>query len=243
MSRSFAGACAVAIVLAVTPATRPVAAWISEPLDQQPTPQPPQQPTEFNLTLVGVGHQPKVGLPDFTVEPGDKDLSEAVATLVDVLWADLDFEQEYYLIPRKASASIPVVADPQALPFDRWREIGAEFVIVGNVKNVAGNLDIEFRLVAVGSGSNATGQSVQGSEVFKWHYGGSGCAIKNARFCAHFISDDFHKKPRGVDGVARTKMAFSSDRDGARMSGRRSRPPGPARKSTSPTTTARIRCR
>ncbi len=108
MTKLFGAAGAIAIVLATVPAAQPVAAWISEPLPQQ---------TEFKLSLVGLGSQPKVGLPDFTVEAGDKELSDAVAMLVDVLWADLDYEKEYYLIPRKASASIPVVADAPSLPF------------------------------------------------------------------------------------------------------------------------------
>ncbi len=206
MNKSFTGACGVAIVLAFLPAARPVAAWISEPLRS------PQQ-TEVKLSLVGAGQQPKVGLPDFTVEPGDKELSDAVAMLVDVLWADLDFEKEYYLIPRKSTATIPVVADAKDLPFERWKEIGADYVILGSAKKNGANLDIEFRLVGVKD-------DAAGKEVFSWHYGGTGCAIKNARFCAHFISDDFHKKTRGVDGVARTKLAFASDRDASRMTGR-----------------------
>src|SRR5262245_25181 len=206
MTKLLSASAALVLVLAV-PATRPVAAWISEPL--QP---PQQQQSEIKLSLVAMGSQPKVGLPDFTVEAGDKELSDAVATLVDVLWSDLDYEKEYYLIPRKASASIPVVADAQALPFDRWKELGADFVILGGVKKVAGNLDIEFRLVSV--------RDSPGQEKFSWHYGGSGCAIKNARFCAHYISDDFHKKTRNLDGVARTKIAFASDRDASRMTGR-----------------------
>jgi TolB protein len=208
----------VTVALAFLPAGRPVAAWISEPL-QQPQ---QQQPTDFRLSLVGAGTQPKVGLPDFTIEGSDKDLADATMTLVNVLWDDLDFEKEYYLIPRKSTASIPVVADAKSLPFDRWKEIGADYVILGTAKRLGDNLDIEFRLVGVHDDN-------QGKEVFSWHYGGSGCSLKNARFCAHFISDDFHKKTRGVDGVARTKLAFSSDRDGARMTGRQISGPGPGK--------------
>ena len=192
-------------VLVIAPPAKPVAAWISEPLQQ------PQ--TEFKLSLVGPGTQPKLGLPDFTVDASDKELADASATLVDVLWNDLDFEKEYYLIPRKASANIPIVADPKQLPFDRWKELGADYVIVGLTHRSGSNLDIEFHLVGV-KDTNA------GTDAFSWHYGGSGCSIKNVRFCAHFIADDFHKKTRGVDGVARTKLAFQSDRDASRMTGR-----------------------
>lgn len=215
MTKSLVAASVVVASFAVAPSVRPVSAWISEPLPsaEQTPPPPQQQQSEFNLSLVGSGKQPKLGLPDFTVEGGDKELTDAAATLVDVLWNDLDFEREYYMIPRKVSAAIPVSADPKALPFDRWKEAGADYVIVGVVRRSGANLDIEFRLVGVRD-------EAAGQEKFSWHYGGAGCAINNARFCAHYISDDFQKKTVGVEGVARTKLAFSSDRDGARMSGR-----------------------
>ena len=181
-------------------------AWISEPLPQQTRVQ--TQPRRHR------GSQPKVGLPDFTVEAGDTELSDAVAMLVDVLWADLDFEREYLHDPaqgvgvdsRRGRAPIAAVR-----PVDE--KLGAEFVILGSVTKLAGNLDIEFRFISVREDS-------PGAEKFSWHYGGTGCAIKNARFCAHSIADDFHKKTRNLDGVARTKLAFSSDRDASRMTGR-----------------------
>ena len=43
---------------------------------------------------------------------------------------------------------------------------------------------------------------------------------RGPRDCAHQIADDFHKDNRNLDGVARTKLAFVSDRDGARQKGR-----------------------
>ena len=45
-------------------------------------------------------------------------------------------------------------------------------------------------------------------------YGGS-----NPRLFAHTISDEIHKSQRALNGVARTKLAFDSDRDGERMTG------------------------
>jgi len=205
ISTSFGVGVLVAAAAAVAMTSRPMAAWISEPLQEQQT--------DVKLSLVGAGTQPRVGLPDFTADAGDAELADATKTLVEVLWKDLDFEREYYLIPRTASASIPVVADPASLPFARWKDLGADYVIVGVVHRNGVNLDIEFRMVGVKDED-------AGKEKFSWHYGGTGCAIKNVRFCAHYISDDFHKKTRGLDGVARTKIAFASDRDASRMTGR-----------------------
>jgi TolB protein len=41
----------------------------------------------------------------------------------------------------------------------------------------------------------------------------------NARLIAHTVSDEIHKSQRALEGVARTKLTFSSDRDGERMTG------------------------
>ena len=41
----------------------------------------------------------------------------------------------------------------------------------------------------------------------------------NPRVFAHTIADEIHKQQRNLTGVARTKLTFSSDRDGERMQG------------------------
>ena len=40
-----------------------------------------------------------------------------------------------------------------------------------------------------------------------------------SRLYAHTIADELHKEQRGLNGIARTKIAFSSDRDGERIRG------------------------
>ena len=42
---------------------------------------------------------------------------------------------------------------------------------------------------------------------------------KNPRFFAHTIADEIHQQQRGLRGVARTKLTFTSDRDGERIKG------------------------
>ena len=43
--------------------------------------------------------------------------------------------------------------------------------------------------------------------------------LANPRLYAHTTSDEIHQQQRSLRGVARTKLAFSSDRDGERMKG------------------------
>jgi len=45
------------------------------------------------------------------------------------------------------------------------------------------------------------------------------CSVRGVRFCAHTIADELHKERFGLEGVARTKLAFTSDRDGERLGG------------------------
>ena len=61
----------------------------------------------------------------------------------------------------------------------------------------------------------ACSTSRQKKQVFGKEYSGS----SNARLYAHTISDDIHLQQRALRGVARTKLAFDSDRDGERMTG------------------------
>jgi TolB protein len=56
-----------------------------------------------------------------------------------------------------------------------------------------------------------SGQQAMGKE-----YSGS---IANPRLYAHTIADEIHQTQRALRGVARTKLAFSTDRDGERMKG------------------------
>jgi TolB protein len=52
--------------------------------------------------------------------------------------------------------------------------------------------------------------------VFDREYSGP---ATNPRFFAHTVSDEIHQQQRALRGVARTKVTFSSDRDGERVQG------------------------
>src|SRR6185436_13728271 len=52
--------------------------------------------------------------------------------------------------------------------------------------------------------------------VFSKEYSGS---ANNPRLYAHTVSDEIHQQQRGLRGVARTKLAFVSDRDRQRLDG------------------------
>ena len=96
--------------------------------------------------------------------------------------------------------SIPASASIDAVPFDRWRELGADGVISGAVQRQATGIRVELRLYSV-----RARQSIYGRE-----YTGSAA---NPRLYAHTMSDEVHESQRRLRGVARTKLAFISDRN------------------------------
>jgi TolB protein len=173
------------------------------------------QQDEVSLIMSNPSRHPNLGLPNFLVAGNDAALTSASVTVADVLWSDLDFEREFYMIPRPRSASIPVAA-ADALPFEQWSNLGADVVLVGSTSRGGNNLTIELRAIAVRGAD-------QGRQVFGAQYT---CRIDNPRFCAHSIADDFHKQVRGLDGVAKTKIAFVSTRDATRVTGRPVQSPG-----------------
>jgi TolB protein len=183
-------------------------------VDQQT---PPQRQTQLDLTLEGMTGQPRLGLPDFIVEGDDPELESVARTVVEVLWNDLDFEKEFYMIQRSESALIPIARSREDLPLERWSQLGADFVIVGSVHRNGEQFEVELRSFAV-RGRTA------GEQDFGARY--RGCSADRPRSCAHYIADDFHKQIRRLDGVARTKLAFVSDRDGSPLAGRLLPDPG-----------------
>lgn len=168
---------------------------------QDPSQPPPQQPDQIAVEVSGVSRAPRLAVPDFIVVGGG-DLGGLAATLGEVLWADMRFEREYDLIPRTAYKAIAPATAPETVPFDQWRELGANYVIVGTVRGNASSVTIQARLVDV-----STRQALWGKE-----YTGP---ASNPRLFAHTIADELHAQ-RGLTGVARTKLAFASDRDGVR---------------------------
>lgn len=185
----------------------PAAVVRATPLGQDPQ-------TEISIVMSNPASHPRLGLPDLVVAPGDPDLASAAATVADVLWSDLDFEREFYMISRKTSAAIPA-APAESLPYAQWREMGADFVLAGTARRRGDELLVELRMLAVRADS-------EGRQTFGKAYT---CRLQNPRACAHAIADDVHKDTRALDGVAQTKLAFASDRHGTRVAGRPSQTP------------------
>jgi TolB protein len=169
--------------------------------------QRPAQQSEIELSISGEpGAPPKYAVPDFLALSADPETAAAASTIASVLWEDLAFEREFYLIPRDTYASIPPARSLSDVPFDRWRELGADGLVIGTIQKTANGLRLEVRLFNVRSRQS----------VFDREYSGP---ATNPRFFAHTVADEVHQQQRALRGVARTKLTFSSDRDGERVQG------------------------
>src|SRR5262245_27102673 len=102
---------------------------------------------EVRLRITGEsGAPPHYAVPDFKALTSDKETSTAARLIAEVLWNDLAFEREYDMIPRDTYKTIAQTSATDTIAFDRWREIGADGVVVGTVKRTGNTFQVEMRL-------------------------------------------------------------------------------------------------
>lgn len=179
----------------------------AQPPQPPPPSPPPQQPTDVATTISGEGGAaPRLAVPEFIALSKDSETVAIAKKIGEVLFDDLIFEREFALIPKDVNATIPTPTSLADVPFDRWRELNADGLVVGTVEKTPTGIKVDARLFNVRLRQQAFGRE----------YTGSGA---NPRLYAHQIADELHQTQRGLRGVARTRLTFNSDRDGERMSG------------------------
>ena len=196
LAAGFAAALGTAVLLA-GPGT---------PAQGQPA-QEPKPTQEITLTITGEpGTLARYAVPDLIAASPEADTVAAARLIGQVLWDDLAFEREFDLIPRDTYQSIPAARSLTDVPFDRWRELGADGLVIGSVRRVGRDFRVEVRLFQVSSRQSALAKEYTGAPA-------------NPRLFAHTVADDIHQSQVGLRGVARTRLAFASDRDGERLGG------------------------
>ena len=178
---------------------------------QQPAPAAPQQPGDITTTITGEGGAaPRLAVPEFIALTRDAETQAIARTITQTLFDDLTFEREFALMPRDIYSTISAATGFADVPYDRWRELNADGLIIGTVQKLPAGIRIEVRLFDM--------RSRQGlpPSAFGKEYSGSAA---NPRLYAHTVADEIHQSQRALRGVARTKLTFNSDRDGERMTG------------------------
>ena len=170
---------------------------------QSPAPDPPSRArTEIDL-IIGdrIGAQPRLAAPDGLALTDDPETADAAATIARVLFDDLEFEREFRMLPRDTYHTIPRARGLTDLPLDAWQELGAEGVVNCTVSAQAdGRLRVQARLFNVRAQDSTLGVEYVGS-------------FRDVRLYAHELADEIHRQQRGLEGVARSRIAFVSDRD------------------------------
>ena len=168
---------------------------------QSPPPDPPSR-TGVDL-IIGdrIGAQPRLAVPDCLALTNDPETLDAASTIAQVLFDDLEFEREFRLLARDTYRTIPRARSLTDLPLNAWQELGADGVVSCSVSRQAdGQLLVRASLFNVSSLESALGVEYAGS-------------YRNVRLYAHELANQIHRQQRGLEGVARSHLAFVSDRD------------------------------
>jgi TolB protein len=176
---------AVAVLLATA------AVWAQAPT----APPAPNTPREIIIT----GNATTLAVPDCVPRGGDEAARTACQTITDVLRADLRFE-DIKLVPDALYRDLPAF-NPDALKFDDWKAVRAEILIVTRAEIAKGELVTDVRVYHV-----PTGQSIVARRFTN--------SPDKPRIVAHQTADEIMTLAQ-IKGVARSKIAFVSDRDTA----------------------------
>src|SRR5881296_1890276 len=116
----------------------------------QPPAAPQDQPRQSDQIVVTIngapGLPPKYAVPDFIALTNDAETVAAAKTIGQVLWDDLNFEREFYLIPRDTYRTIPPVSSIDQVQLDQWKQLGTDGLIIGTVKKTASGVTVQVRL-------------------------------------------------------------------------------------------------
>lgn len=164
---------------------------------------PQQQPGVPTPTIVIDTAIQRFAIPDCVPKKGDDQTREACRSVVEVLRNDLRFEGLFQFVPENLVKAIPP-QNPDAPNFEDWKGIGAKILVVTRADASGGELAVELKVHFVDSGQQMMAKRYSGR-------------ADNPRVFAHQASDDIMTLTQ-YRGVARTKLAFVSDRDSPKRS-------------------------
>jgi len=168
---------------------------------QAPQSSEPQQPagSDWYIKLQTPGRPVYLALPEFEVRGTAS--AEAAKVLTTVAWSDLEFASVYRLVPKERFKIITSPTLPNQIDYYQWESIGADILVLGAAEIQMDKLVAEVRIYSTQAQQMVFGNRYEGRP-------------DSARAMAHRISDDILLQAGNYRGVARTKLAFTSDRRG-----------------------------
>jgi len=163
-------------------------------------PQEPAAPPGSGIAQIRIGGVPvRFAIPDCVPRSGDEASREACRTITQVLRSDLRFEfPSSQFVPESLLTAIPAM-NPDAPNFKDWESIGAGVLVITRTAVTGGEMNVDVKVHFVTSGQSMLAKRYSGK-------------VDNPRVFAHQASDDIMTLTQ-YRGVARTKIAFVSDRD------------------------------
>jgi TolB protein len=163
----------------------------------RPLPQAQEPPRQIIID----GSIQRFAIPDCIPRRGDEASREACRAITQVLRDDLKFEGLFQFVADNLYTAIPPL-NFDTINFDDWAGIGAKILVATRTEVTAGELAVEVKVYFVDSKQTMLAKRYSGR-------------ADNPRIFAHQASDDIMTLTQ-YRGVARTKIAFTSDRDSAR---------------------------
>ena len=132
-----------------------------------------------------------------------EEAAEAAAVASAVLWNDIEYAAVYRMLPKRFYRIAEAGSPEGALDYYQWESIGADILVRGTLRIEGEMLVAEVRMHAVRAQENVFGRRYT-------------AARGAARTLAHRIADDLLQHAGNYQGVARTRIAFSTNRSGPR---------------------------
>jgi TolB protein len=157
-----------------------------------------QPPTGGPTQIIIGGEVQRFAVPDCIPLKPDDASRELCRSVTQVLRDDLRFEDLFQFVPETLFSAIPTM-NPDAPDFEDWKSIGAKVLVVTRGRVDGDQALVEAKVYFVDAGQNPLSKRYSGR-------------ADNPRIFAHQASDDILALTQ-YRGVARTKIAFTSDRD------------------------------
>ena len=152
---------------------------------------------EHQIIITDIARQ-HFAIPECIPKRADDASRAACRTLAQVLRADLEFEGLFDFVPEGLLAAIPA-QNPDAPNFKDFQSIGATVLVVTRAEVAGNEMSVEVKVHFIASGQTMLSKRYSGR-------------ADNPRLFAHQASDDIMTLTQ-YKGVARSKIAFVSDRD------------------------------
>ncbi len=155
---------------------------------------------DWYLDITRPGAPVRIAIPDFRAAApmGEAEPAAAVA-MSDVIRDDISFAGVYRMLPPRFYRIAESGSAPGAIDYYQWESVGADILVEGVTDTGGDQLVVEVRLHAVRAQEN----------VFARRYTAESGA---SRMLAHRIADDILLQAGNYQGVARTRIAFATNR-------------------------------